>query len=46
MTSYIMYNILKPSAMIWKIWQGGLTLFLWGEGLEWSWSGSASMLYS
>jgi len=34
MTSYIMYNILKPS-VFWKIWQRGpLTSFLGGEGVS------------
>jgi len=41
MTSYIMYDILKPP-VFWNIWQRGpLTSFLRG-GLEWPWFGSAT----
>jgi len=38
MTSYIMYDILKPS-MFWKVWRRGPLLHFCG-GLRWPWSSS------
>jgi len=43
MTSYIMYDILKPS-VLWKIWRRGTLNFISGGGLWWPWTGSVCII--